>query len=544
MLDELLKSLKADESLEVRKATATTLGQLGSQRPLSTKTRDALGTLVLNEQHDVLLSAAIVAVGQSAAHNRYPDEVVERIARIFSEKHLSWLYPRAIKTLGQLGADQPLPDTTFEVMHKLFTNPQRPGERENMANAFAEMAKGQSLPKVTLDMLAGAFESEPNRRIRKAILYALAYAAADYPRSISVITAATNDPDRDIVTTAEHGLRIIEYNQTLANKDPLKVAIDTSVPLATRLNALRIIRATPIDPAAYKDIATLAEDPETEIAVAALEMFRWLARTPDDDFDQRVLIPALGQAMSHPDPHIRHTAYGELSTISLNRPTYLRVANFPALLEAGANDSDPKVRTVVLLMLLRDAMGKAERDAIIERGMDDPDPYVRRMVANWLGSPRIETGQRQAYIAKALKDSDPDVRRSAAAAQQDWATRERAWPIELWQTWQKGERGKVGMTILTAVTIATPILICGIFLIYYMARFLTYIHERRWRAAAVMPVMATWAAASYGLFLLFFASGHAGDLNASETAILAGVLWGAIAAYTALGWGLHYFVRR
>ena len=176
--------------------------------------------------------------------------------------------------------------------------------------------------------------------------------------------------------------------------------------------------------------------------------------------------------------------------------------------------------------------------------MDDPDPYVRRMVANWLGSPRIETGQRQAYIAKALKDSDPDVRRSAAAAQQDWAARERAWPIELWQTWQKGERGKVGMTILTAVTIAMPILICGIFVIYYMARFLTYLHERRWRAAAVMPVMATWAAASYGLFLLFFAAGHAGDLNADETAILASVLWGAIAAYAALGWGLHYFVRR
>ncbi len=35
VLDELVASLKTDESVEVRKASATTLGQLGSQRPLS-----------------------------------------------------------------------------------------------------------------------------------------------------------------------------------------------------------------------------------------------------------------------------------------------------------------------------------------------------------------------------------------------------------------------------------------------------------------------------------------------------------------------------
>jgi hypothetical protein len=176
--------------------------------------------------------------------------------------------------------------------------------------------------------------------------------------------------------------------------------------------------------------------------------------------------------------------------------------------------------------------------------MNDPDPYVRRVAVSWLGSPRIKTNQRQEFIAKALNDPHPDVRRSAEASQRAWQTRKRAWPVELWQKWQAGERGQVGMEILIFVTVATAVLIGGIFLLYYMARLLTYLHQRRWRAAAVVPVMATWVAASYGMFMLFFVAGMAGDVDAGETAILAAVLWGAIALYAGLGWGLHYAVRR
>jgi len=63
-------------------------------------------------------------------------------------------------------------------------------------------------------------------------------------------------------------------------------------------------------------------------------------------------------------------------------------------------------------------------------------------------------------------------------------------------------------------------------------------------AVTVVPVMGTWAVATYGMFMLYFMAGHAGNLDAGETAILAGSLWGAIAVYTALGWGMHYAVRR
>ena len=541
VLDELVVKLQTDESVEVRKASATALGQLGSQRPLSARAIQALSTLVMTESDNAMLSAVIAAVGQSAAENRYPDSVVEGVAKIASEEHQAWVYPRAATALGQIGAAQPLPDTVFAVMNTRFADPQHAGEREDLANAFAEIAKGQLLPVSTLDILAAAFEDEPNHRIRKAILFTLAHSAEDYPPSITLIMAAISDPDEAIVSTAESGLRIIEYNRTLANKDPLSVAMNTSEAVETRLNALRIIKSDRIDPAAWEQIVALAQDPESRISVAAVDMFHYMARSADAEFDQRILIPALSRAISDSDPLIRYAAFGTLSTISRNRPAYLLAADLPAQLEAGANDPDPKVRVVVLVMLLRD---NEERAAIIERGMSDLDPYVRSNAVSWLASSETMASQREVFIADALNDSDPNVRRSAAAAQQDWDTRDRAWPIELWRLWQAGERGKVGMRILITVTVALPILICAIFLLYYMARLLTYLQQRRWRAAAMVPVVGIWAAASYGMFMLYFMAGHAGNPDAGETAILTGILWGAIVVYTALGWGLHYAARR
>ena len=543
-LGDLLGRMLRDENSAVRIVAARSLGQLGGRRTLTDESIQALSTLVLNAQNRDLLSPAIAAVGQSAANNRYPDRVVEHIVEILTEQKSAWLYGPATNALGQVGAAQPLPDAVFVVMNKLFVDPLQPGSRKGLVDAFTKIAKGQLLPVTTLDILVDAYARESNRRIRKAILYALAHAAADYPPALTVITMATSDPDRDIVSAAENGLRIIEYNLTLADKEPMVVASDRSEPVATRLRALQIIRGSRIDPVSFEQIAALAQDPETDIAVAALGMFHWLARAPSDNFDKDVLIPALTRAMSAPDPLIRKAAYSALSTISIHRPAYLHAANFPTQLETGAADSDPKVRVIVLVAMLRAASGTAQRDAIVERGMTDPDPYVRRMAVGWVGSPRIATSERQEVIAQGLNDPDPAVRASAAASQQDWESRDRAWPIELWQLWQAGERGKVGMKALIAVTVATPILSCGIFLLYYMARLLTYLQQRRWRAVAVIPVIITWAAASYGMFMLFFAAGHAGNLDAGETALLAGALWGAIAVYTTLGWGMHYAVRR
>lgn len=544
LLEELVRHMQSDPSAEVRRAAANSLGQHGAQHVITDEAIEALGRTVLTAEDDGMLAVAISAVGHSAVKNKYPDHVVERIAGIFSEEHLTWLYSEAAKALGQIGAAQTLPDSVFTTINSLFTDPVRQGERENLANAFTEIAKGQQLPATTLDIIAAAVASESNRRIRIGLMFALAHAGTDYPLSANLLTTLVSDPDPDIVRTAEHGLRIIASNRMFADKDALSLAIDPSEPLKSRLTGLRVLGSSRIDPAAYVQIVDLADDDESEVAVAALGLFHNLARAPTDDFDRSVLIPAMTRAMSDADPLVRYAAYAALSTISLHRPKYLWGAELQAQFEGGAVDPNPKVRVIVLVAMLRNTSRDAERDAIIERAMADPDPYVRRNAVSWMGTPRIQTSKRQAFIAQALSDQDPDVRASAENAVKEWDSRKRSWPIALWQLWQAGDRGKVGMTVLMAVTVVTPVLIGGIFLLYYMARLLTYLQQRRWRAAAVVLVMATWVAASYGMFMLYFVAAFVGDADAGEIAIVAGILWSAIAAYSALGWGMHFLVRR
>jgi len=544
LFDDLVISLRTDESQEVRKTAAAALGGHGSQQPLSDDAVRALGELVLTEQDDAMLSAAVIAVGQSASNNRYPDEVVERIAAILGEKHLAWLYSRAAMAIGQLGAAQPLADSVVAIMNSHFAEPQRPGEREYVADAFVEMAKGGRMPTPTLDMLAAGFAGESNYRIRRAIIYTLAHAAAGYPDAATFLTAATGDPHKDVVSAAEHGLRIIENERRYAGTDPLSLATDASRRTDERLQALQIIRGTRIDPTAYERLAALARDGNVEVAVAAIDMFRYMASDADGEFEQRVVIPELSRAMAATDPRLRTAAFGVLSQISRYRTDWLHAADFATRLEAGANDPDPKVRVVVLVLMLREAGGASARDTVIERGVTDPDPYVRANVVSWLGSPKTKTSRRDEFIARALEDPDGDVRATAESSRQNWETRDRAWPVEAWRLLRAGEVGQVGMTVLIAVTVATPALICAIFLIYFTARLLTYLQQRRRRAVAVVVVMAIWAAASYGVFMLLFVAGLAGNADAGEIAILAGILWSAIVLYGALGWGMHYVVRR
>ncbi|MDH3691109.1 MAG: hypothetical protein OEU36_16815 [Gammaproteobacteria bacterium] len=545
LIRKIVEIMQADVVMEVRTNAAHTLGQIGHRQPLPSDVKQALGGVVLTAQDHAMLSAAIRAVGQSAAQNEYPDAVIQRIAGIFNDERLAWVYSSAAQALGQIGAAQPLPGTVFDLMNALFEDTERPSERENLARAFAEISEGQSLPTTTLDALADTLEHEPDYRIRVQAIYSLAHAATNYSQSKALITATTQDTHQNVRSAAEHGLRIIESNKLYANRDPMSVALDRSLPVGDRVKAMGALKVNNNDPTWREQVLSLARDDDPQVMVAALGLFTYIDGSPEDDFDKGSLIPQLTSAMSHPDPQVRRAAYGTLSTQFIHNHRYRRSANkFRPLLETGAQDSDAKVRVVALAAMFGGDASAAEHDAILKRGLNDPDPYVRRLVVDWLSSPRAKTSERQALFEQALQDEDTSVREVAAQAQQKWQSRKRAWPYELLRLWQSGEYSKLGLTVLTAVTVAAPVVIGGIFLIYYVARLLTYLYQRRWRSITVVPVIAVWAAASYGMFMLYFMAAHAGHLNTRETVQLAGILWGAIVVYAAAGWGMHYLIRR
>ena len=543
----LVESARSDPNQEVRFVALRRLGGVGYRQALPADAMQVLASTVLTGQEDALLSASVEAAGKAAAKNRIGEDVVQRIARILEERHLMWLYSVAISALGDIGAAQALPEEVFTAMNARFATGQRAGEREDLARAFSTIAQGSGpqLPTAVLDALAAALAEDKNYRIRVHAIYTLAYSNAYYPQAKSLLAAATGDSHRDVSNAAAHGLRIIDVNQLYAGREPMAVALDRSLPAESRLKAIGPLRVNRRDVAWREGILALARDDDPRIAAAALDLFSYIDGSPDDEFDKRRLIPQLTAAMSHADPHVRRAAYGALGRQFVHNPRYKRRAqDFRPQLETGAKDPDAKVRVVALATMLRAEPGEQERERLLRQGLEDADPYVRRMAVSWLGSPRTEADERQALIARARQDPDADVRQTAEAAQKQWESRERSWPVEWWKLWQAAEYSKLGLMGLTAVTVAAPVIIGLAFFIYFMARLLTYLYERRWRVLAVLPVMGVWAAASYGMFLLYFVAGHAGHLDGWKTFQLAGVLWLAIAFYAATGWGLHFAVRR
>jgi HEAT repeat protein len=543
----LVESARSDPNQKVRLVALRGLGGVGHRQSLPDDAMQMLASTVLTAQNDALLSASIEAAGKAAAKNRFSEEVVQRTARILEEQHLTWLYSTAINALGDIGAAQALPGEVFTAMNARFATGKRPGEREELARALRTIAKGAGpeLPPAVLDALAAALAEDKNYRVRVHAIYALAYSNAHYPLAKPLLATAARDPLRNVSDAAAHALRIIDANQLYAGREPMAVALDRSLPVESRLKAMGPLRVNRRDGAWRDGVLALARDDDPRIAAAALDLFPYIDGSPDDEFDKRKLIPQLSAAMSHTDPQVRRAAYGTLGRQFVHNSRYKRRAqDFRPQLETGAKDPDAKVRVVALATMLRAEPGQKERERLIRQGVEDADPYVRRMAVSWLGSPRTETDERRALIARARQDPDADVRRTAEAAQEQWESRQRSWPVEWWKLLQAREYSKLGLMALTAVTVAAPVIIGLAFFIYFMARLLTYLYQRRWRTLAVLPVMGVWAAASYGMFVLYFAAGHAGHLDRWETFQLAGVLWLAIALYTAAGWGLHFAVRR
>jgi HEAT repeat protein len=205
----------------VRSSAGQTLGQIGQRQLLPAAVPRALQEVVLTESDDVTRSATINAPGQAATRSACPEAAVMRIAGIFGESHLSWMYARAAEALGRIGTAQPLPGAVFDQLNTVFSTTKVPGLREELSRAFATISRGQRLPDATLELFADSLDHERNKRIRVQAVYALAHAGADYPRARELIMAAREDADREVRNAAAGGLSIMDANALYAGREPL-----------------------------------------------------------------------------------------------------------------------------------------------------------------------------------------------------------------------------------------------------------------------------------------------------------------------------------
>jgi hypothetical protein len=347
-----------------------------------------------------------------------------------------------------------------------------------------------------------------------------------------------------LISAAEVALRGIESDNTFRGREPLELAVDRTEETEARLLGLPALRSAPLKSDDYAAIVALARDPDVDVAVAAIGIFRRLVAKPSDPFDRDVLLPQIEWAATQPNARIRLAAFSSLSIIAIHRRDYPGAPRVAAMLENGASDPDPKVRLTALAATLRGARSGADAERYLRRGLSDPDPQVRSKISPSLFSERLKISRRQDLIDLALRDPDQSVRDAVLHEQEKSRSRESAWWSGIVRQWRSGEYTRSAMAVATLITIAAPVLIGASFLLYFAARFSTYLRQRRWRAVAIIPLAGISCAACYGMFLLYFIAGYTGDGDVGKTAQLIGLLWLAIGAFTLLGFALRVFVRR
>jgi len=131
---------------------------------------------------------------------------------------------------------------------------------QDLARAFETIAKGGGrLPGPVLEALTKAvLEAERNARIRVHAVYALAHSAAHYPQAKAVLVEATRDGVQDVRRAAEHGLRIVEAERLFAQREPMAVALDRSLPVESRLKAMGPLKVNRTDAAWRAGVIALA----------------------------------------------------------------------------------------------------------------------------------------------------------------------------------------------------------------------------------------------------------------------------------------------
>jgi hypothetical protein len=223
LIGKLVEMMRADPERQVRADAANAMGEVGHRQPLPAEADQALGVLVLTEQDDAMLSAAVKAVGQ--ARRRIGCGRSDATDRAdFQRTASQWVYPAAAGARRDRHT-QALPGEVCSRMRCCGTSAWR---QENLARAF--VVRPTNLPAPILDGLATL--TAGNGRIR---IHVLRRRRTPISQSKD-LRGRDSDAREDVRSATTHGLKII--GQNAPRIATIAVALDRSLPVETRLRAM------------------------------------------------------------------------------------------------------------------------------------------------------------------------------------------------------------------------------------------------------------------------------------------------------------------
>lgn len=390
-----------------------------------------------------------------------------------------------------------------------------------VVSALGNLGVQRPLSTITLQALVASAERNP-RNLRSVLTVLIQTSAAhDLPdwvlSRITRLAVSTRDPGAQNDT-----LKLLAAVGSMDTAFTLLRSLDHS--LVDRQLVATVIKTQPT-----ADLQRMAKDAELRGVVRAGALTELLARDEDIGFTTELIDIALASA----DIDLRRTAFAGLTRLERKRPGALNI-DWQSTLMDGLNDPDSRVQTAAQEAFRFSPLLDTERTALLQqlltRGTNTQQYSVLRILFSSRSDPSPKLRQ---LVQSLVQNPDADI----AAMARNLTSR---WDPDA----STGTKKRDTSSFLLLLFAALPILICGGFGIYFVARLVVYMRARSRRALTAFAISFTWALLSYGLALLLFMfaiAGAHGSRYGTDAIVMYLVV---IAMYAGIGTLLRLPLRR
>jgi hypothetical protein len=502
--------LQARAIAYLSRASGYAAGPREPHQQLPQETIDAITEMLSAPLDSTLTPAVVDFVGNNAYWHPKRDEVIVRLTGLLPKTQDPVLREKILYALQKFARQGGLPDDAYDALLEVYTD-RRSGTAHEVRAAsevFRRAAYQQTLPAAVMEAVAAALRSHPDEHVRDNAIYTFGgqgYRSDSIPAALAQAAESADPRTRDKARTQ---IRIIEKRQSDYLAKLMKTARDTSQPANARIRALGNTKTDYAQQDLFRDtVLLLLTDKDPAVRASAVRMLAYVRQHPAYADDDSVLLAYRDRAAQDPAGEVRVAAMVNLWGFKLTREELL--TGFAQALE----DKDPAVVTATLDSLRRHAPlenGRIER--LIEQHTHAENANVQRSAERTLAAYR----KRSPSIWERFMTSAKDVKHHGLRLY---------WLL-------------AGIGVLVAAAFA----------VYYMLRIVVYVGARRSRALTAGSVMLAWVALTYGMVYLFvvgvFAFGHNYLVPIRQQLLIDLVMGGLLLVYAALGWAMHYLIRR
>jgi hypothetical protein len=481
----------------------------GPRQQLPQETIDAITEMLSAPTDSKFMPAVVDFVGNNASWHPKPDEVIARLTDLLVQTQDRALRAEILYALQKFARERGLPEDTYDALLEIYTDRRRVATHEVRAvsEVFRRAAYQQTLPAAVIEAVAAALRSHPDERIRDNAIYTFGgqgYRSESIPSALAEAAEIADPRTRDKSRTQ---IRILEKRRSDYFDKLMKTARDAGQPASARSNALINAMRDYYQQDLFQDTAVLLlTDKDPVVRAAAVRTLAYVRKHPAYADDDSVLLAYRDRAAQDPAAEVRIAAMVNLWGFGLPREEV--IARFAQALE----DKDPAVVSATLDSLRHTPLEDERIERLIEQHTHAENADVQRSAERALAAYR----KRSPSIWERFSASAKDVKHHGLRLY---------WLL-------------AGIGVLVAAAFA----------VYYMLRIVVYVGERRSRALTAGGVMLAWVALTYGMVYLFvvgvFAFGHNYLVPIRQQLLIDLVMGGLLLVYAALGWVMHYLIRR